>query len=278
MEGMIVIFGATGDLMKKKLAPALYSLYLDGALTERHPVVCVGRKSLTMDEFIRHLDTGSYVSEADEEEFHNLIQYVVHDFEQPTSSLDEALDSIKERFNAGDDIIFYLALPPSLFKPVTDKLASSRLMKGKGFRRVAFEKPFGSDLKSATELNDAVRGCFDESQIYRIDHYLAKELVLELFSFRFSNRLLNEMWCRENIDHVQVQLTETAGVGGRAGYYDTYGAIRDMLQNHIMHIIALTTMDEPKSLGADDIRDKKVKALSSLRPIDPSEIVIGQYT
>lgn len=279
---MIVVFGATGSLAKDKLMPALYKLYEKGLITQTTPIVCVGRRKLTKNSYIDFMEFEKKLPTANGmilSGFQQLINYVRVDFEKNDfSNLFTSIDKLDKKNKCNGNKIFYLATPPSLFETITEQLKNSRAIAGKGYKRVAYEKPFGYDLKSAKELNNKIKECFTEEQIYRVDHYLGKELVQNILAARFSNPPIKHMWNKKFIDHIQITIAEASGIGKRAGYYDNSGAIRDMLQNHILQLVSLCAMDEPKDTNADTIRSQKVKVLKSLQPVQTKDMVLGQYS
>jgi glucose-6-phosphate 1-dehydrogenase len=277
---MLVLFGATGDLTKRKLMPALYSLYARG-ITRGMPVVCLGRRNLSRGQFIKLLSFNEFIPHADKKllrGFLKSIRYVQVDLSaQDFSDFRNSVERIDKEYSCKGNRVFYLATPPSLFERITEVLESSSLMKGKGWKRVVYEKPFGYDLRSARKLNKCIRSVFNEKQIYRIDHYLGKELVQNILVLRFANSIFEQIWNNRFIDHVEITLSETVGVEGRGKYYEKAGVIRDMVQNHVLQILSLTAMEPPKSLSAAAIHDEKVRVLKSLQRLSPEELVVGQY-
>lgn len=277
---MMVLFGATGDLTKRKLMPALFRLYQKGFLNKSTPIACIGRRPISRSEFMELLNMSKFIPEAlKKPSFLKLIHYHQIDFESKShSEFIKFTKSLESKYNCTGNKIFYLAMPPTLFGPTIHILDESGILKGKGWKRVVFEKPFGRDLKSARALNKQVSSVFKEEQIYRIDHYLGKELVQNIMVFRFANSIFEQIWSRKFIDHVQITIAETDGVGSRAGYYEKSGAIRDMLQNHALQVLAMIAMESPLTINADDIRDMKVQVMKALRPLDKNDLVLGQYS
>lgn len=279
---MIILFGSTGDLAKEKLMPALFNLYEKGIITQTTPILCVGRKKLTKNSYIDHIELDKKLPSSKSmiiSGFQQLINYVRVDYDKKDfSNLFSAMKKLDRENNCRGNKIFYLATPPSLFSPITEILQNSPAITGKGWKRVIYEKPFGYDLKSARELNKKIRKCFSEGEIYRVDHYLGKELVQNILAARFSNSFLKYMWNNKFVDHIQITLAESKGIGTRADYYENAGAIKDMLQNHIMQLLSLTAMDEPQNMDPETIRNKKARVVKSLNVPPPKDIVTGQYT
>lgn len=279
-----VVFGATGDLSRRKLLPALFRRFADGQFEEGSRIIGVARSSMS-DEAFRDLASKAVIAHggaaADDdlglEQFLDMLSFVESDSTDPGGweILGTALgDASPERVRA-----FYLAVSPSLFKPICEGLAAAGLIHGNS--RLVVEKPIGKDLVSAQEINDAVGHAFDESQIYRIDHYLGKETVQNLMALRFANALFEPIWNCHHIDHIQITAAESLGAGDRADYYDKSGAMRDMIQNHILQLLCLVAMEPPASVDADAVRDEKLKVLKSLSPITAADVakltVRGQY-
>src|SRR5438093_6822006 len=288
----VVIFGATGDLTHRKLLPALYNLAADGELPPAVTVIGFARREKSDDDFRREMEEAtrkfSRQNVRDEiwKNFSQSIFYHQSDFndEAGFKSLAERLDKIdKERGTRGNRL-FYFAVGPDQFEPILKHLKAVDLNKAceGSWARVIIEKPFGSDLASARELNRVVSNSFSENQTYRIDHFLGKETAQNHLVLRFANAIFETLWNTRYIDHVQITAAETLGVEGRAGYYETAGALRDMVQNHFLQLLCLVAMEAPTDLSADSIRDEKVKVVRSLRRYRPDEVanfvVRGQYT
>ncbi len=284
---ILVIFGASGDLTKRKLIPALYELHTQDLLPEKLAVVGVSRTKLSDLEFRENMKEflpNQHHTRKDIEAF------LEHLYYQPLSTADSIdYPILKSRLEAlGKDLlipenyIFYLSTPPSLYQIIPQSLAEVGLNdSSKGFKRLIIEKPFGTDLKSARELNKNLLNYFHEDQLYRIDHYLGKETVQNMLVTRFSNGIFEPIWNRNFIHHVEITSAETLGVEDRGGYYDHSGAMRDMVQNHLMQVVGLVAMEPPVVIEADAIRNETLKVFQSLRPITEAEVaknvIRGQY-
>src|SRR5438477_9369130 len=287
----VVIFGATGDLTHRKLLPALYNLAAAGELPPAVAVIGFARREKSDDDFRREMEeaTRKFSRQTVRDEiwktFSQSIFYHQSDFsdEAGFKTLAERLDKIdKERGTRGNRL-FYFAVAPDQFEPILKNLKAAGLNQTRenSWARVIIEKPFGTDLASARELNRVVRQCFTEEQTYRIDHFLGKETAQNILVLRFANAIFAPLWNRRYIDHLQITAAETLGVEGRAGYYEGAGALRDMVQNHLLQLLCLVAMEAPSDLSADSIRDEKVKVVRCLRRMAASEvgtnIVRGQY-
>lgn len=288
----VVIFGASGDLTKRKLVPALFSLFTERLLPPGFAVVGYARKAMTDQEFrselrewcnkfARHKPT-----DAEWARFSECLNYQTGDYEDANAyaSLKTRLAKIEAERGIPGNRIFYLSTPPATFPIAVQRLAECGLTDRRGddrFTRVIIEKPFGTDLASAQALNEHCRCYLREDQIYRIDHYLGKETVQNLMVFRFGNALFEPLWNNRFVDHVQITGAEAIGIEGRGGYFDSAGIVRDMVQNHLFQVLCLTAMEPPVSLSGDDLRDEKVKVLKALRPIPDGRfdelVVRGQY-
>jgi glucose-6-phosphate 1-dehydrogenase len=270
----LVLFGATGDLAKRKLFPALYDLERHGKLDI--PVIGVARSDWTDDTFRKNAREAILAAKPDADPdtlkpLMELLDLICGDYSDQATwdMLRETLDK-HQSCNA----VFYMAIPPSMFPEVAERLASVGLNE-RG--RIVVEKPFGRDLPSAQELNATLHSVFPEDRIFRIDHYLGKESVEDLLVFRFSNTLLEPIWNRRYVRSVQVTMSETIGVEGRGAFYDGVGAIRDVLQNHLLQVVALLAMEPPAGSEAHFLQDEKAKVLAAMKPIDPHQLVRGQY-
>ncbi len=282
-----VIFGATGNLAQVKLLPALYHLERAGRLNEDLLFVALGRRPWDDQRWREHLEAsvraaaGDQLDEATLERFANRFEYLRGDLNEPETytELFEVLS--RPRMGTCENIVFYLAIRPDDFLPVVNNLDRAGLNRGHGRHRIVVEKPFGRDLDSARELNRELHQHFDEEQVFRIDHYLGKETVQNLLVFRLANTLIEPLWNRNFIDHVQITVAEDIGIEDRAGYFDRTGTLRDMVQNHLLQLLASVAMEPPATMDANDRRDEKVKVLRSIRPIPASRAgdlaVRGQY-
>jgi glucose-6-phosphate 1-dehydrogenase len=276
---VVVIFGASGDLTARKLIPAVYNLGYDNLLPADFHLIGFGRKPIPDDEF-RTLAADA-IKEFSRRELNPDVwsrvaantTYVSGGYDEPAAftRLAEAIAAIEKRLGREVQSLFYVSTPPSVFAPVLLNLGSSGLaakyLGGPLHSKVIIEKPFGKDLDSAQALNTTIRSVFEEHQVYRIDHYLGKETVQDLLVQRFANSIFEPLWNRNFIDHVQITVAEEVGVGTRGGYYEQSGALRDMIQNHTMQLLALTAMEPPVSLDAEAVRDEKVKVLKAIQPL-----------
>jgi len=286
---IFVIFGASGDLTKRKLVPALYSLFVQNLLPEEFALLGVSRTNYSDDEFRKLMQQGiNEFSEIDDnsrvDEFVEKLHYTNIQFDdiETYHSFKKRLENIRSEKGISSNTIFYLSTPPSLYGLIPQQLAKVGLnSETDGWKRLIIEKPFGYDLKSALKLKDSLLKDWKEDQLYRIDHYLGKETVQNLLVTRFSNGIFEPLWNRNYIHHVEVTSAESIGVEKRGGYYESSGALRDMVQNHLLQVVALTSMEPPTSLDAISIRNEILKVFQSLRPIKKSEVksntVRGQY-
>ena len=287
----LVIFGATGDLTHRKLVPALYNLAADGVLSSAISVVGFARRDKTDEIFRAELEEAARkfsrqgINEELWQNFASHVSYHRSEFDNLEGYVDLAkkLNEMDAARGTRGNRLFYLAASPDQFEVILENLRKSGLNKAAAgsWARVIVEKPFGTDLPSAKRLNDLVQNAFEESQTYRIDHYLGKETAQNIMVLRFANAIFEGMWNSRYISHVQITASEPLGVEGRAGYYDKSGALRDMVQNHLLQLLCLTAMEPPAGLDADSIRDEKVKVLRSLRPLVGDEVfkhvIRGQY-
>ncbi|HEX8679385.1 MAG TPA: glucose-6-phosphate dehydrogenase [Chthoniobacterales bacterium] len=288
----IVIFGATGDLTHRKLIPALYNIAADGELPPSVAVVGFARREKSDEAFRAEMGEAvrkhSRQTVRDElwENFARSLYYHTSDFGDADGykRLAERLDQLDKERGTGGNRLFYFAAAPEQFEPILQQLKAAGLNQSPngGWARVIVEKPFGTDLDSARELNRIVQGAFPEEATYRIDHFLGKETAQNILVLRFANAIFEPLWDNRYIDHVQITAAETLGVEGRGGYYETAGALRDMVQNHLIQLLCLVGMEPPTDLRADSIRDEKVKVVRSLRRFSPEDVAInvvrGQYS
>jgi glucose-6-phosphate 1-dehydrogenase len=288
---MMVLFGAGGDLTKRKLMPAIYNLAKSKLLPEQFAIVGVSIESYSLDEFRKLMteDIGQYSGENVDaqcrEWFSKRLYYVAGDFKDPGlyKKLAEVIGQVEQEQKTEGNCLFYMATSPEFFAVVTEQLGAAGLTKeeeGK-WRRIVIEKPFGHDLPSAVALNQALRSVLEEKQIYRMDHYLGKETVQNILAFRFANGIFEPVWNRRYVDHVQVTVAEELGVELRGGYYETAGALRDMVPNHIFQLITLSAMEPPISFDAEAVHDEQTKVLRAIQPLSPERVlefaVRGQY-
>ena len=290
---VMVIFGASGDLTRRKLVPALYQLAADKQLPECFRIIGFARSKKHLEEFRGELHEGISqfarnrpLDNAVWEHFAPDIEYHQGNYADLSAfqALRERLKRMNETCSVGDNRLFYLATPPALYKTILENLGAAGLIhnpKSASWSRVIVEKPFGRDLDSARSLNGFLAKTMDESQVYRIDHYLGKETVQNILVFRLANAIFEPLWNRNHIDHVQITAAESIGAEHRAAFYDETGVLRDFVQNHLLEVMALCAMEQPVSFQADDIRDEKVKVLRSLKPLlgdgVRKDVVLGQY-
>lgn len=276
---MIVIFGSTGDLAKRKLIPALYRLLEKGELTENSPIVCLGRRNYSRAEFLEHLQFESFIPDSDPDllgRLLNSLYYRLFDIDNSSGTeLQRILHEIRHETGCSANGLYYLALPTSAFSAVAGLIKP--LAQESGWKRVVFEKPFGEDLESAERLNRTIGSVLKEEQIFRVDHYLGKELVQNILFLRFANEIFSCSWNRDAIDHVQITVSESLGVEDRAGYYDRSGAIRDMVQNHLLQLLSFIAMEPPHTGQPNAVRDEAARVMQNLRTPVTEDVVIGQY-
>jgi glucose-6-phosphate 1-dehydrogenase len=280
---LIVIFGGTGDLTQRKLLPALTGLAGRGRLPGDTAVLALGRGRLSDEEYRARmrepLEDRGLGAEAISSWCDRCLHYQTLGDGTPDDyrALAERIRTLEQEHGLPGNRIFYLALPPDNFAPTIEALGEAGLNRSPGWTRLVIEKPFGTDLDSARELNRHVHHHFEEEQVYRIDHYLGKESVQNLLVFRFANPIFESLWNRNHVERVEILVAETVGAGKRAGYYDGAGALRDMVQNHLTQLLTLTAMEVPAVFDAESIRLEKVKVLRSIQPIDDEDVVWGQY-
>lgn len=277
---ILIVLGATGDLMAKKIAPALYQLYENRHLPQLFSIYGFARREMSHEEF-RHLIKRELVRKGlrtIDNAFLSLCHYHTGNFEHKVDylALANTLGYVDEQWNACSNKLFYLAVPPTYYASIFKKLADSGLSKPcsdkTGWTRIIVEKPFGKDLQTAQDLDSMLGSLFQEEQIYRIDHYLAKEMLQNILVFRFNNNLLESMWDKKHIESVEIKLYEKIGVEYRGAFYDGVGTLRDVGQNHMLQMVALSLMDQPKSLSAQDVRAKRAELLATLPRLSPTQI------
>jgi len=284
---VMVIFGASGDLTRRKIVPALYNLYAGGWLPEQFNVIGVARSKMSdgafrerlhkgVQEFSRENKTGA----TEWQKFASCISYVAAAYDDPDSYL-TPVNNIAKGGKKTIDCIFYLATPPAVFEVITRAVGESEIVREHDRSRMVVEKPFGSDLQSACSLNQTLNRYFNESQIYRIDHYLGKETVQNIMAFRFANAMWEPIWDRRYIDHVQISVAESIGIEHRGSYYDHAGALRDMIQSHLLQLLCLIAAEPPVSFQDEELRNKKMDVFHAIRPIPREQVhqfaVRGQY-
>ncbi|WP_203361824.1 glucose-6-phosphate dehydrogenase [Bacillus sp. REN10] len=285
-SALILLFGATGDLAKRKLFPSLYRLYQKGSLNDQFAVIGTARREWTNETFQQHVKESVMASTSQCEkldEFVSHFYYQAHDVSDSGSyrTLKSLADQLDEKYSLQGNRLFYLAMAPEFFGTIADHVKADGLTDTKGYHRLVIEKPFGHDLPSAEQLNQQIRQSFEENEIYRIDHYLGKEMVQNIEAIRFANALFEPLWNNRYISNIQVTSSEILGVEERGRYYETSGALKDMVQNHLIQMVALLAMEPPIKLSTDEIRSEKVKVLRALRPITKENaddyFVRGQY-
>ncbi len=292
----IVIFGAGGDLTERLLLPALYNLQRQNLLPEHYAIIGVAMSARTTKSWIKETDDFfKRMIKSPDSEFQaksidakawkalqSTMSYFQGDIAQPETyqALAEHIGGFDKRLKLAGNVLFYLALPEKFFGPTVQHLGHAGMLKQSDafWRRVVIEKPFGHDIASAKTLNDDILQCLDESQIYRIDHFIGKETVQNIMALRFGNAMFEPVWNRDYIDHVQITVSETVGVEERGKFYEPTGALRDMVPNHLFQLVAMTAMEPPASFDAEEVRTKKAEALAAIKPIPPEDAVRGQYT
>jgi glucose-6-phosphate 1-dehydrogenase len=290
---IVVIFGASGDLCARKLVPAIYNLAVDNLLSADFYLIGYGRTPISDDDFRK--ETADHITKFSRRPLAQDVWSRVqsntfyhqggYDEAKPFTDLKQKIEDIETKLGRDLQSVFYISTPPTVFKPILENLGASGLAARHAGTPLAskmiIEKPFGRNLATAQELNSIIRHQFEEQQVYRIDHYLGKETVQDLLVLRFANTIFEPIWNRRYVDCVQITVAEDLGVGTRGGYYDQSGALRDMIQNHTMQLLSLVAMEPPVSLGAEDIRDEKVKLLKGIQPVvlshDGGDVVRAQY-
>jgi len=291
-DQVLIIFGASGDLTYRKLVPALFDLYKQDLLPKNFVVLGVARSDFSDESFREKMIDGmsqfsSFQNSRKEEyeAFSKLLHYLSINTDNPDDYhlLKSKLQNIDSKYSTGENYLFYLSTPPSLYPLIPRFLANQGLNKEEGkIRRIIVEKPFGTDLKSALELNESLLADYEEDQIYRMDHYLGKETVQNMLVTRFANSIYEPLWNRNYIHHIEITAAENIGVENRGGYYDHSGALRDMVQNHLFQLLALVAMEPPTVIESDAIRNEKMKVFQAVRPLSNEDIlhnvIRGQYT
>lgn len=290
LPAILVIFGGTGDLTHRKLMPALYNMILDDLVPEHFQVVSIGRRDKTEYEYRNEIRASvdrysrNKVDENIWSRLNDMIRYYRFDFREHDGyqELKNYLEELDKRAGTMGNRIYYLAVAPEYFETIVQGLHNSNMAKNdKAWNRLVIEKPFGKDLKTARQLNQKLLEVFEEKDIYRIDHYLGKEMIQNIMVLRFTNSIFESIWSNKFIDNIQISLTEKLGVGTRGEYYEHSGAMRDMIQNHIMQILSLVAMEPPVNLKTDSIRTEKLKVIEAIEEISPEflkdNVVFGQY-
>ncbi len=291
-DTVIFIFGGSGDLSQRKLMPALFNLYLDNLMPKNFSIVCMGRKSMLDASFrktilagIKKFSRSKFDETASKKwrKFANNVQYAILDAGNKKSYafIPQLIKQKEKEWNSLPSAMFYLAVAPQLVKPIATNLGTLDFCKDCSRARIVIEKPFGNDLQTAQELNILLKSIFKEKQIYRIDHYLGKETVQNILALRFANTLLEPVWNKNYIDHVQITNAENIGIESRGEYYERSGALRDMVQNHILQLMCMIAMEAPVNFDANEIRNKKVDVLNAIRKITKEDVpnmsIRGQY-
>lgn len=289
-SAIFIIFGGTGDLSHRKIFPALYNLFLEDRLPKKLAIIGSGRSKLTDAKYrstlldaVNEFSRRGKAKKEDWDEFASKITYQAVNIKDISeySAFKERIEAIQQEWKEKPSIIYYCAVSPEFFCTIAENISKSKLENNEDTTRIVIEKPFGSDLKTAKVLNDRLLSIFKEKQIYRIDHYLGKEVVQNIMAFRFANAIMEPLWNRNHIEHVQISVTEQIGVGSRGGYFEHAGILRDMVQNHLLQLLCIIAMEPPISFDADVVRDRKVEVLKAMRRIVPGKIdsiaARGQY-
>ncbi|KAI9014918.1 glucose-6-phosphate dehydrogenase [Gaertneriomyces semiglobifer] len=280
---VVIVLGASGDLAYKKTYPALFGLYKMNFLPPHADIIGYARSHIEIEDFKKRISSRIKVANDEEKkqlkEFLSRCTYISGQYDQDDSyrKLNEAVNNIQKKYKGAWNRVFYMALPPSVFIPASQGLKKF-VYSDKGTNRLVVEKPFGKDTESSRELADALAHNWKEDEIYRIDHYLGKEMVKNLMILRFANVFLGAIWNRNFIHNVQITFKEPIGTEGRGGYFNEFGIIRDIMQNHLLQILTVVAMEKPVSLDAEDVRNEKVKVLRAISPLKLKDVVLGQYT
>lgn len=290
LSSIFVIFGGTGDLTHRKLIPAFYNLVRDKLIPEHFAIVTIGRRGMSQEEYKRDIYTSvnKYSRKKMDDVIWNQLQAMIHyypfDFTDIYGyhALNSYLQDLDQKFQTNGNRVFYLAVAPEYFETIVQGLKNSNMSCcSRDFNRLVIEKPFGKDLTTARNLNNKILEVYPETSIYRIDHYLGKEMIQNIMVLRFANSVFEAVWNNKYVDNIQISLTETLGVGSRGGYYERSGAMRDMIQNHIFQILTLIAMEPPINLQMDSIRSEKQKVLAAIEDISPeflkNNVIFGQY-
>lgn len=288
---IFLIFGGTGDLTKRKIMPALYNLFLENWLPEKFMIIGTSSTEMTDEIYISELLSAvnqfSRKGKTKEEDWKKFASHITHQTADITDAsmfkpFGELLDKYKKEWKKIPSIIYYCAVAPHFFCTIANNISKAKLENDPETTRIIVEKPFGNDLESAKELNNKLLSIFDETQIYRIDHYLGKEMVQNIMAFRFANAIMEPLWNRNHIEHVQLSVTEQIGIGDRGTYFEDAGILRDMIQNHLLQLLCIIAMEPPINFDADEVRDRKVDVLKAMRKILPGKIETmstrGQYS
>jgi glucose-6-phosphate 1-dehydrogenase len=279
---LFVIFGGTGDLAERKLIPSLFRLMAGQGEADRSVVLGVSRHDIGVEAYRKWTRDALAASGLSDEATvrwceTNIHHHAMSDGPDGFAGLRSRVEAIEMERGLHGNRVFYLAVPPRAFPSTIEGLGSAGLNQSEGWTRVVVEKPFGTDLETARQLNGLVLTHFDESQIYRIDHYLGKATVQNLLAFRFTNPMFERLWNRDRVSHIEITVAEAGGIGGRSAYYEHAGVVRDMVQNHLTQLLALVAMEPPNVFEADQIRDEKVKVINAVAPIESDDVVYGQY-
>jgi glucose-6-phosphate 1-dehydrogenase len=280
-DHVILLFGANGDLARRKLLPALFHLTQEGLMPRRFFIIGNSRSEMSDDEFTTFARSSvdefcrCEATDSSWHEFSERLSYVSHEFRSgDTEPVDHAVRAAEAELGGQPRRLFYLAVPPPVFAVITQGLGACGLAER---ARVIYEKPYGLDLDSFRELDDAVHAVLDESQVFRIDHFLGKETVQNILALRFANGMFEPVWNRDHIDHVQIDVPETLGIGTRAGFYEQTGALRDMVVTHLLQVLSFVALEPPTSLAPKPLLDEKVKVFESMVPLQPDDVVRGQF-
>lgn len=285
-HALITLFGATGDLAWRKLYPSLYRLYQNGTLQQHFAIIGAARTEMTTEQYreiVYESIKDLIKNHEDATVFCSHFYYVTLDATNSNDYhlLKQLTDQLDESYHLEGNRLFYLAMAPKFFATVTQHLKSEHITSNRGYNRLIIEKPFGNDYQSAYELNSAISEVFNEDQIFRIDHYLGKEMVQNILAIRFGNQIFESLWSNQYIDNIQITFAESIGVEDRGGYYEQSGALKDMVQNHVLQVLALLAMEPPTTLNEYDIRLEKIKALNAVHLYSPEEacknFIRGQY-